>query len=49
MFSIKIGASLVLKISSNFAFKNILEKWNFDLKWALNLYFKICLEFQNVP
>jgi hypothetical protein len=26
MFSIKFGASLVFKISSNFAFKNNLEK-----------------------
>jgi hypothetical protein len=49
MFSLNFGASLVFKISAKFAFKNILEKWNFDLKWALNLHFKICLEFQNVP
>jgi hypothetical protein len=49
IFSIKFGASLVFKISSNFAFKNNLEKWKFDLKWILNLHFKICLEFQNVP
>jgi hypothetical protein len=49
IFSIKFGASLVFKISSKIAFKNILEKWDFDLKWALNLHLKIYLEFQNVP
>jgi hypothetical protein len=32
LFSIIFGASLVFQISSNFAFKNILEKWDFDLK-----------------
>jgi hypothetical protein len=31
MLSINFGASLVLKISPNFAFKNIPEKWDFDL------------------
>jgi hypothetical protein len=31
MCSIKFGASLVFKISPNFAFKNNLEKWDFDL------------------
>jgi hypothetical protein len=31
MFSKHFGASFVFKISSNFAFKNILEKWGFDL------------------
>jgi hypothetical protein len=31
MFSIKFGVSLVFKISSNFAFKNNIEKWDFDL------------------
>jgi hypothetical protein len=31
MFSQHFGASFVFKISSNFAFKNNLEKWDFDL------------------
>jgi hypothetical protein len=31
MFSKQFGARLVFKIFSNFAFKNNLEKWGFDL------------------
>jgi hypothetical protein len=31
MFSKYFGASFVFKISSNFAFKNNIEKWDFDL------------------
>jgi hypothetical protein len=31
MFSMKFGASFVFKVFSNFAFKNDLETWDFDL------------------
>jgi hypothetical protein len=49
MFSKYFGASFVFKSFSKFAFKNNLDKWGFDLKWTLNLYFKIYLKFQNSP
>jgi hypothetical protein len=31
LFSMYFGASFVFKVFSNFAFKNNLEKWSFDL------------------
>jgi hypothetical protein len=47
MFSIKFGASLVFKIFSNFAFKNSLEKWTFDLKMNFKSLFHNLFRISN--
>jgi hypothetical protein len=40
MFGMIFGASLVFKISPNFTFKNILEKWDFLFKTNLASLFQ---------